>query len=232
MENKIILAGIDGCRNGWLVVKGTFCLDKKDFLSEEIFILATVKEIFDLSARIYAFDMPIGLSENYVSGGRTCDKIARKLLGSRRASIFSPPPRLAFKAKTYKELRKQGIKLSLQSFYLLPKVRELDEYLRIKKPKNIYETHPELVFKSLAKRPLPSKHTADGLAFRHNILQNSRLFKKLDQNLAKIKVLFRKDLLDAYACLLAAKKIYVGEAQAIPQKIEEDSFGLKMQIWF
>nr|WP_269451046.1 DUF429 domain-containing protein [Thermodesulfatator autotrophicus] len=223
---------MDGCRNGWLVIRGVFLPDSKVFIKEDVLILTNVKEVFPLSADIYAFDMPIGLLENYVPGGRTCDRMARKLLGPRRASIFSPPPRKAFLANSYQELKKLGLKLSLQSFNLLPKIKELDEYLRLYKPLNVYETHPELVFWSEAQKTIPSKHSTEGFAKRKMLLEKSHLFRSLSFNLSQIRASLRKDLLDAYACLLAAKKIYLKEARVIPEEAEKDTFGLKMQIWF
>jgi predicted RNase H-like nuclease len=43
--------------------------------------------------KIVAIDVPIGLLDSYDKGGRLCDREARKLLGSRRNSVFSAPIR-------------------------------------------------------------------------------------------------------------------------------------------
>ena len=53
---------------------------------------------------VIAVDIPIGLLEYAVSGGRLCDQPARALLGATRASnVFTPPARPALSGQIYEE---------------------------------------------------------------------------------------------------------------------------------
>jgi predicted RNase H-like nuclease len=49
-----------------------------------------LEEILDLPEKpaIIAIDVPIGLPEVMPPGGRACDRLARRLLGPRGASVF------------------------------------------------------------------------------------------------------------------------------------------------
>ena len=49
-----------------------------------------LKEILDLPEKpaIITIDVPIGLPEVTLPGGRSCDRLARRLLGSRGAQYF------------------------------------------------------------------------------------------------------------------------------------------------
>ncbi len=229
---EVELVGVDICQGGWLVLRGFFSPNRRVFLREEAGIFRTLEEVFRLPARIFAIDLPLGLPEDFSPGGRECDLLARKILGPRRGSIFTPPPRKALKYDSYQSLRAAGIKISKQSFNLLPRLREFEKVLKKITPARIFETHPELVFLSLAGYPLPSKHTPLGLETRLKLLEGSGIFRGLALNLAKIPRPFRKDLLDAYACLLAAKRILTGEARKIPENPPCDAVGLPMAIWF
>ncbi|WP_022852747.1 DUF429 domain-containing protein [Thermodesulfatator atlanticus] len=231
-ESYGILAGVDGCSKGWCVALGFLRKATGAFTAEKILFCRDITEVFNLGAEVYAIDMPIGLPMEHKPGGRKCDRLARKLLGPRRASIFTPPPRKAFSFKSYEALSQSGIRISRQSFNILPKIKELDLYLRKCRPKSIYETHPELVFFRLHGDFLPSKHTSSGLNLRVALLVGTYLFRSLERNLNAIKGNLRLDVLDAYACLLAAKRIYEDKAQRVPENIEKDAFGLEMAIWF
>ena len=98
-------------------------------------------------------DIPIGLSDD---GSRACDREARQLLGARRSSVFSVPPRLALPEASYAEInaaskRHCGRGISKQAFYLLPKIREAERLLRSSPERYAgwLETHPELCFCAL-----------------------------------------------------------------------------------
>src|SRR5450759_4209884 len=96
-----IIAGVDGCVAGWIVVqrdtesgRSSWCM-APDFLS-----------VLDVTrgAGVVAVDIPIGLLDAAVPGGRACDLMARALLGPKRASsVFPPPVRAALDCLTYPE---------------------------------------------------------------------------------------------------------------------------------
>ena len=81
---------------------------------------------------------------------RTCDQIARQLLGPQRARVFTAPPREALQASDYPAAcaaarAATGKAISKQCWNLFPKIRELKT---IHDPR-IHESHPELVFARL-----------------------------------------------------------------------------------
>ncbi len=226
------MAGIDGCRGGWLAILGKFTPEKGCFTGEDIYLTKSIEEIFSFPALVFAIDMPLGLPLRFSPKGRLCDRLARQMLGPRRASIFTPPPREALSFNNYQKLRAKGIRISKQSFYLIPKIRALRAALKGPVKDKVFETHPELIFKTLAGETIPSKHTAEGLAKRLELLLSLGLFKSLKSNWEKIKACYRRDLIDAYACLLVAKRIFCGEAKVIPEDPPRDDEGLPLAIWY
>lgn len=85
------LAGIDGCRGGWVVARwdGGGRLD--------LIRVARVEALFDApdAPAIACVDMPIGLPETGEIGGRSAERAVRPLLGGRQSSVFSVPARAA-----------------------------------------------------------------------------------------------------------------------------------------
>src|SRR5262245_16436242 len=87
------ISGVDGCKAGWIAVTAT----------PEIFDKAEVKVFMSVAAliselaprAIIAIDMPIGLPERAIKGGREPDWAAREFLGLQRASVFPVPSRQA-----------------------------------------------------------------------------------------------------------------------------------------
>jgi len=226
-----LLAGVDSCRKGWLAVLGEFSGDR--FLFEEVRLYPSFPSLLRASCRLIAVDLPIGLPKEYVPGGRLCDRLARKILGPRAVSVFNPPPRTICGARSYEEARAR-LKghLSRQAWNIWPRIQEVDLALRPQDQDRVFETHPELVFCELAGGPLPSKHQVEGLKRRLALLQRSGLFCQLERNFQQIPKTLQKDLLDAYAALLAAKRIFTGEAKRLPAEPEYDERGLRMEIWY
>ncbi len=231
----IWMAGVDGCRGGWLALRGKFV--RKKFVQEKPLLLSRFEEIFGLpkAPKIIAVDIPIGLLDEPRPGGRECDRLARCLLGWPRASsIFTPPLRPALKTNDYQEAKSLSGGLSKQAFYILPKIREVDETLEKISEGVVFETHPELVFMRLAGEALKtSKKSPLGRQERKNLLLRTGLFSSLEDNLSSLpKGVGLDDLLDAYACLLTALKIYQGKARCLPTQPPRDSRGRPMAIWF
>ncbi len=215
-----------------MVVRGVFAPQEGKFLREKAFVFERLRNVFLLPAFLFAIDLPLGLLQKHAPGGRECDRLARCILGPRRGSVFTPPPLEALPFNSYQALRARGIKISRQSFNLLPRLKEVHENLDLLLEKYVFETHPELVFRSLSGEILPSKHSPEGFQRRLQILKESCLFQNLLDNLHSLARKFKKDLLDAYACLLAAQKIFLGKAQLIPEKPPKDPRGLLLAIWF
>jgi predicted RNase H-like nuclease len=92
------VAGVGGCRGGWLVA-----LSDLQSRSCELRLCATFAEVLALAdaPAIIAVDMPIGLPDQAGRGGRACDVDARSRLGERQSSVFSVPARAAIMETGY-----------------------------------------------------------------------------------------------------------------------------------
>jgi len=171
--------GIDGCRGGWVVAVVTPGQPLRARVITRIEALDGLLAELRVEASCPLIDMPIGLP---VSGRRPLDTAAKALLGSKAASLFIIPPRPVLDALDYAEAKQlsrasTGSALSIQAWNLLPRVRELDLYLRrrLPEPPRLCESHPELVFTLLAGGPLPSKQTAAGTEARIEVLRSAGL---------------------------------------------------------
>ena len=167
------VAGIDGCRGGWLAAhwtgKGEWTFHLEDSLSGLLARLP-VKRVW--------LDMPIGTAPPG-EAVRRCDREARRFLGGRAAaSLFSPPCREAMGAARYAEAlalnrRHTGKGLSVQAWNLVPKIREVAMLLEESPELEglLDESHPEVCLRALAPgRSFASKHTAEGRAQRRDLL--------------------------------------------------------------
>lgn len=168
------------------------------------------------ACRHVAVDMPIGLPGP--GQLRDCERAARRRLGPRRHSIFPTPPREFLEARAFSEVRG----MSLQSFYLLPKIRELDRWISPELQLRVFEAHPELVFQRLAGLPLEhSKKTAAGRALRESLLGMEHTAPSWPLRLVQ-----RDDVLDALALLRCAQEpgVPLGSDQ-------RDERGLRMELY-
>ena len=123
-----VVHGVDGCRKGWIRV--SLDLSNKK-LSAKVF--ETTEALFkDGPVPITGIDIPIGLPD---AAKRKCDHLARKLLKKRRSSVFPVPMRAALDSTTYEAAcdaneKQWGKRLSQQSYAILPKIREVDDWLQ------------------------------------------------------------------------------------------------------
>jgi predicted RNase H-like nuclease len=121
------LCGVDGFREKWRAVLGNF-----DAGEVRLFDLP-LEGILNLSEEpaIIAVDGPIGLPEVTRPGGRTCDRLARRLLGPRGASVFSPMGRICLQIDNREQASQLsmdggGIGIGVQSWGLRKKLLEID----------------------------------------------------------------------------------------------------------
>ena len=143
--------GADGCPDGWLAVMYSDEGYEGASFYENIEMLHTDNS----DATRILVDLPIGLREAD-NTPRRCDTAARKKLGSpRSSSVFPTPIREASRegsyedAKRVQESKTEG-SLNTQTWGIIPKIREVDEFL-LKNPalveeKRIREAHPEVCF--------------------------------------------------------------------------------------
>lgn len=188
---------------------------------------------------ILAVDIPIGLLDEAQPGGRTCDQEARRLLGRRASSVFSPPSRRILTAKHYAEVRGEG--LSRQAFGILPKVREVDRIMTLRLQNRVYEAHPELAFCRMAGEPMRfNKKTMQG---RHERLCALKTLphawvRRIVYDLVTHWPPFPRaqvapdDLFDAGVLAYTAFRIARKKACCVPSDPPRDRRGLRMEIWY
>ncbi len=189
---------------------------------------------------LLAVDMPIGLLDRPLPGGRLCDREARKLLGRPRASsVFTPPARPGLAAQDYSDVfRVNGVGMSKEAFNILPKTREVDQAIAASDQKRVFEAHPELAFSALAGAPMRhNKKTAEGRRERVRLLR--RIFGRAFQDPLRLrlehgaaKVAF-DDVIDAYVLAHVAGRIRRRSAVRLPSaEPQRDKRGLRMEIWY
>lgn len=241
--NDVWLAGVDGCRAGWIAA----------FVrpSGEAGTIAVYPHFADVLVaaqppRVVAVDVPIGLPERAGYGGRQAENIVRPLLGARQSSVFSVPARAALEAADYASACRAALaasepprKVSKQLFNIAPKIREVDAVLRADPAltARVFEVHPELAFwrlngaRALAEpKKVKSRPYPPGLALRRHLLQEAGLPRQLIES-PPPKGAAEDDLLDALACASIARRLHAGLAQSFPDPPPRDSYGLPMAIW-
>jgi predicted RNase H-like nuclease len=188
---------------------------------------------------VVAIDIPIGLLEAPLPGGRICDRQARRLLGRRASSVFSPPSRDMLEATGYEEVRGRG--MSRQAFGIMPKIREVDRVMTPALHHMVYEAHPELAFLSLTGRPLQyNKKTVSGHEERLQALARlpgvgkRHLKSVVARTLRDYKRLriAPDDVLDAYILAWTARRILEARGKRLPDTPPIDTRGLRMEIWY
>ena len=232
------VVGIDGCKEGWFCV----ALQRMHLWNLDVFPNITAAWQALQAAKLILIDIPIGLRETGREG-RRCDQQARKLLGAPRASsVFTPPVRPALALRTYQEAARvnyalTGRKLSLQSWGISPKIREVDQLLRTQRSarEKIREIHPEILFWALngANAMTHSKKRLPGFEERLQVL--SRLFSHseaiVDEALCRFSraEVARDDILDALAAAVTGL-LSEGRLKTLPAVPEVDAAGLPMEI--
>lgn len=121
------LCGVAGFKETWRAVLGNFDLGEVRFRD------LSLEEILDLPERpaIIAVDVPIGLPDLTPPGGGTCDRLARRLLGPRGSSVFSPIGRICLQMDNRERASQLhigggGIGIGAQAWGLRKKLLEID----------------------------------------------------------------------------------------------------------
>lgn len=185
-------------------------------------------------------DIPIGLSER---NGRACETEARRLLGKRRSSVFNPPVRgllLLVGTATHVEATAHhreidGRGISVQGWNIAPKIKEWDDLLSADPvlQNRVREVHPEVAFTMWAGRPMEySKKTREGRAERRELVEGHFGADAVGQVRERYPVgqVAHDDILDAFAVLWTAERIFRGEARTLPAEPPVDTSGLRMEI--
>ena len=225
--------GVDGCKNGWAAA----ILDHGELrlkVYQSIDGLVAEYPLFDA----FLIDMAIGL-RNRTDQVRP-DTDARKELGIKASSVFPIPSREAVKAHGEEEqkqanLRTLGKSLSKQSLAIIPKLRELDEFLN-NHPEfrnRILESHPEVDFARMNGSVLLSRKKEEpGPSERVRILSEYLDKRDLYGMYDKAKKLGcgQDDLIDAICLAVTGAMHAHGESETIPANPQSDETGLLMQL--
>ena len=237
------LAGVDGCRIGWVVA---FVRATGDDVE-----LRIVPRFADVLAApevpaVIAVDMPIGLPERVGYGGRAAENAVRPQLGARQSSVFSVPSRAALAAEDYRKACEIALatsdpprKVSKQLYMIAPKIREVDACLRADPAAaaRVREVHPELAFWRLnGERALDEPKKVKGRCYEPGLALRRQLliaagFTAAGVNGACPRGAGPDDLLDALACAAIARRIHLGLARPFPDPPERDALGLPMATW-
>jgi threonine dehydratase/predicted RNase H-like nuclease len=237
------IAGVDGCKAGWIAA--FFGLSE----AEQPFF-RVIPRWSDLLADtpvpgLIAVDMPIGLPDRIAGSGRGPEQAVRALLGERQSSVFSIPSRSAVHAADYAEACRLALatsepprKVSKQGFHLFPRIREIDALLRAEPNwrERIFETHPELAFRTMRGAPLVHPKKIKGVVNPAGMAERRALLLAagLPETIVHAKPprgAAADDALDALAALVVARHIAAGRGKPFPDPPGRDSQGLPIAIW-
>lgn len=228
--------GVDGCRGGWLAVG----IDDDTFRLDVSPTFGAVPRLHT-DAELILVDMPIGLL-GQTTAKRACDTEARERLGARRNSVFWAPVRDALACSNHEEASRanraaSGRGLSIQAWGIVPKIRDLDEFLRgggAAAPP-VREMHPELCFWALSGgQPMAHpKKTPEGRAERQGLLESLESLTGLILRDARERFLRRDvgedDVLDALVGAVTARSAS-GSLSTVPARPGRDEVGLPMEM--
>ncbi len=183
-------------------------------------------------AWLAAIDMPIGLLDTATPGGRDCDRAARRLLGPRRSSVFSPPIRRALTAANYAEAKVRNGGMTIQTWNIVARIAELDRLVTPDHP--VHEAHPELAFLHLSGGvPLAPKRTALGRAERTALLAEHLPGAEPHLSGPRPRGVAPDDVCDALVLCLTAARIAAATALCVPEgPVPTDARGLPMLVWW
>lgn len=223
MADSGTVLGIDGCRRGWAVAvvraDGTV----------QLRVTATFGEAVGASGQdpvLVGVDMPIGLPSG---GPRPCDAAARALLGPRRATVFPAPARAVLEARDYADALRLsqvaiGRGLSRETWMLVPKVAEVDHWMRAEQDPPVVEVHPELAFATMAGHPLAAKRDPAGR--RHRLALLAEDLAGFDDALEQFLAAGRRaslvgDMVDAAAVAWSARRLARGGGVRLGGELDE-----------
>jgi predicted RNase H-like nuclease len=218
-DERDSITGVDGCRVGWVVASD----DGTDVRVTVETSIAPVLQRF----QVIGVDMPIGLPATW---DRAADRLARRFLSPRSATVFPTPPRQLIDARSYAEANARskeffGKGLTKQTYNLFAKLREVDALITAADVERVIEVHPECALRAMTGSALPSKHTASGRVLRREALRP--IFGDVVDT--RVAGAAADDVLDALAVLWSVRR-YVGGEHIVFGDGRRDERGLVMQI--
>ena len=227
-----MIAGVDGCRSGWLAVLD----DEGGRRWAKLF--PTFADLLDSEARLIIVDIPIGIMSDVP---RVVDGAARVVLGHRASCVFTAPYRSMLAAKSHEEastIREaiDGKRCSRQAFEIMAKIAEVDALMSPGLQSRVLEGHPEVSFTTMrGGRPFDDKKKSDsGHTARLETLRS--FFPEVEVRAADRRPpgVARDDLVDAYAMLWTARRVVCGAARRLPAPLvngsQRDERGLRAEM--
>jgi threonine dehydratase len=244
------IVGVDGCKAGWIAVSFPGAEPRLSVVR----VFETFQEIVDgmPADSLIAVDMPIGLPDRAIRGGREADWEARNFLEKCRARVFPVPSRRAVEAfeQGYKhvcavarETSEPPRAPSKQAYHIFPRILQIDILLRrdSRLRDRVFEVHPEVSFASMNCGAVFAPKKRNGRVYEPGMQLRSKLLKDRGFPVEALVDWWRKeekpsrvgldDLLDACACAWSAGRIATGEALVFPDPPGSDSEGLPVAIW-
>lgn len=234
-NKKYMSIGIDVCKGKWVAV----ALTENSFEANKFDSIEEICNRYE-NADSIIIDIPIGLPET-INDLRP-EAEARKYLKGKASSIFNVPCRQSVYIQDYKSANEKnkeilGKGISIQSFGICSKIREVDEFLN-KSPKwknKLLEGHPEICFSILnnVEAVLESKIKPEGQQKRLELLK--RYYSKSDlviQKYSKDTPARKKldDVIDALCLAVIGETGLKNSFETIPKAPMEDVRGINMQM--
>lgn len=207
------VAGADIWKRHWVVV--VLC----DGRFERAHLAPRIEDVLEScpDAEVFGLDVPIGLPRP--GERRASDEVVRHLVGPRRRSLFTTPPRELLEAPTLLEANRQATGagwpgISAQTYGLRHAILEVQGVAE--RDGRLYEVFPEASFvRANAGRHLDApKQSWDGVVLRWSILEGQGIVVPSELGPAGRAGLV--DILDAAAVAWSAWRIATGLAEALP----------------
>lgn len=206
---QMAVLGVDGCKTGWVGVRWDGGTD--------VLVAATIAELVETAGPVdaVAIDIPIDLP---VDTARVAEKLARRQLPGRASTVFNAPAAAVLDAVDYPSANAAnrtalGLGLSKQTWYLVPKIRDVHEWLTTNPSVPVVEAHPEICFAAMNGGVLvDGKTTAAGESLRRSLLAAYGL----DVVAERRPGVAVDDVLDAAATAWTARRVADGIAERLP----------------
>lgn len=201
--------GVDGCKRGWVGVRWE--------RTTEVFVATTIAELVAAAGAVdaMAIDIPIDLPTD---APREPERLARRRLPGRASTVFNAPAAAVLDAADYPagnaaNRAALGLGLSKQAWSLVPKIRDVHDWLATGPAITVVEAHPEVCFAAMNGGVLvEGKTTAAGEERRRSLLATHGLVVEAERRTG-VAV---DDILDAAATAWTARRVADGIAERLP----------------
>ena len=222
-----VVAGVTPVSSHWLVASAkiagsTFAPEPPRLYGSFLEVMSERPAFVTIVANV-----PIGYPDRPEDGPRICDSEARVLLGRRGTSVQNAPSRAVLNGEVPIE---EGM-LDAVTATMLPRYLEVFKEMSPYRQRVVYEGHPELSFYQLHKdTPLTSsKRVVAGRDERRDVLIDRirGCERHLDPTLLNVP---EKHLLEVFALLWSARRVFGHAAKRIPIEPVWDAEGLRMEF--